>query len=30
MAENGTGCPGFYVNKDQRDICYICHVSNVT
>ena len=30
MAENGTGCPGFYANKDQRDICYICHVSNVT
>ena len=30
MTENGTGCPGFYANKDQRDICYICHVSNVT
>ena len=30
MAENGTGCPGFYTNKSRSGTCYICHVSNVT
>ena len=29
MAENGTGCPGFYANKDGIGPCYMCHVSNI-
>ena len=29
MTENGTGCPGFYANKDGIGPCYMCHVSNI-
>ena len=28
MAKNGTGCPGFYANKDGLGPCYMCHISN--
>ena len=30
MVENGTGCPGFYANKNGSEPCYICHVSNAS
>ena len=29
MAKNGTGCPGFYANKDGLGPCYMCHISNI-